>query len=499
MEKKEGLIKARLGELKAFELYRQRFDACPHFMFFLGDAHGSDTNHSSYPYGQRITCAYFSRNKADWLHPMSELQFTADKITELAKTNPDIAKEMIDEFKQWEDAFYEQCHKLAKKDLKRFTDQELMAEYEKLGFLYTKKLNPSPLIDGFSLITDTLISREIEVFLEKKERLKEFIKLFEILTAPTFLSFLQQEEVDLLKIAKSLKTSKNPKKDKDSLLNQHQNQYFWIQNNYVKDKILGLDHFKSKLAGLAVTDIDKRLHEIEQIPRVNKKKKQELITSLWLPKELITLISITDSFSGWQDERKKGTYWATHYFSLLLQEFSDRTGYSLQELKYTMPSEMRLIVEKRIDKEELGNRFNGCMLVWATDCYELTTDKKLIDTIISSQGKSRKEAQKEIRGMSVSLGKACGPVKILESAEEISKVAEGDIIVAVMTRPDYVPAMRKAAGIITDEGGLTCHAAIVARELGIPCIVGTKIATRILKDNDLVEVNANHGTIKVIK
>lgn len=72
-------------------------------------------------------------------------------------------------------------------------------------------------------------------------------------------------------------------------------------------------------------------------------------------------------------------------------------------------------------------------------------------------------------------------------------------MVCVMTLPDYVSAMKLAKAIITDEGGITCHAAIISRELGIPCIVGTKIATKILKDGDLVEVDADRGIIKIIK
>jgi pyruvate,water dikinase len=68
-----------------------------------------------------------------------------------------------------------------------------------------------------------------------------------------------------------------------------------------------------------------------------------------------------------------------------------------------------------------------------------------------------------------------------------------------MTTPDFVPAMRKAVAIITDEGGITCHAAIVSRELGKPCIIGTKIATKALKDGDVVEVDADNGVVRIIK
>lgn len=80
----------------------------------------------------------------------------------------------------------------------------------------------------------------------------------------------------------------------------------------------------------------------------------------------------------------------------------------------------------------------------------------------------------------------------------MKKFQKGDILVSVATDPDIVPAMKKAAAIVTEQGGITSHAAIVSRELGIPCIIGTKIATRVLKDGDMVEVDANKGTVKKI-
>ena len=79
------------------------------------------------------------------------------------------------------------------------------------------------------------------------------------------------------------------------------------------------------------------------------------------------------------------------------------------------------------------------------------------------------------------------------------KFNKGDILIAFMIRPMFLLQMRRAGAIVTDEGGITCHAAIVARELGIPCIIGTKIATQVLKDGDEVEVDAERGMIKVLK
>ena len=100
-----------------------------------------------------------------------------------------------------------------------------------------------------------------------------------------------------------------------------------------------------------------------------------------------------------------------------------------------------------------------------------------------------------LSGAAASPGIGTGPVKILKSPKEISKIQKGDVLVAPMTSPDYVPAMKKAAAIITDQGGQTSHAAIVSRELGIPAVVGTNEATSKLKDGQVVTVNGATGQI----
>lgn len=105
----------------------------------------------------------------------------------------------------------------------------------------------------------------------------------------------------------------------------------------------------------------------------------------------------------------------------------------------------------------------------------------------------------DISGEAVCPGKVKGKVCVLFEIEDIKKVNFGDIIVSPMTTPDFLPAMKNAHGIITDEGGITCHAAIVARELKKPCITGTKIATKILKDGDLVEVDGDNGVVRILK
>jgi len=119
----------------------------------------------------------------------------------------------------------------------------------------------------------------------------------------------------------------------------------------------------------------------------------------------------------------------------------------------------------------------------------------------SEEGKEERPGIKEeagkilLKGETASRGSASGPVKIILKNEDLGKIQKGDVLVAKMTTPDYVPAMQKAVAIITNEGGMTSHAAIVSREMGVPCIVGTGHATEVLKNGELVTVHASRGVV----
>jgi len=118
-------------------------------------------------------------------------------------------------------------------------------------------------------------------------------------------------------------------------------------------------------------------------------------------------------------------------------------------------------------------------------------------TTLGKQVELQPEVQGEVllEGLPASPGVAKGPVKLILDLTDLSKMGKGDILVARMTNPDFVPYMRIASAIVTDEGGRTSHAAIVSRELGIPCIVGTGKATQVLKDNQIITVDATRGKV----
>lgn len=109
------------------------------------------------------------------------------------------------------------------------------------------------------------------------------------------------------------------------------------------------------------------------------------------------------------------------------------------------------------------------------------------------------QGSNEAHGVCASTGTARGTVRIVMKPEENGKVKKGDIMVTHATTVDYLPAMKNAGAIVTEVGGLTCHAAVVSREFGIPCVVGLKNATKNFKDGERVEVEASKGVVKCVR
>jgi pyruvate,water dikinase len=182
----------------------------------------------------------------------------------------------------------------------------------------------------------------------------------------------------------------------------------------------------------------------------------------------------------------------------LLIEIGRRIGnYDFQEISYFR--EQEIIDWQTVDKKEVARRMQNFFL-FAIEPNKIifSSDPEQIRKIETKYLEQEKVDLKKIKGSVAFRGKVVGRVVIVLSKKDLPKVERGDVIVSTMTTPDYIVAMEKAAAFITDEGGITCHAAIVSRELKKPCIIGTKIATQVLKDGDLVEVDANNGVVKIM-
>ena len=185
----------------------------------------------------------------------------------------------------------------------------------------------------------------------------------------------------------------------------------------------------------------------------------------------------------------------------LLKEISKRLNFSVKQLRFLLPEELGIcLINGVVDIEKINKRMKLCVLVYEDDLKIKLLENKAAQKFIKKIEVEKIDFNiKEFKGQTACAGKVKGKVKIINMPEDMVKMKEGDILVSFATNPNLMPAIRRASAIITDEGGLTCHAAIVSRELNIPCIVGLKIATKVLHDGDLVEVDANRGIVKILK
>lgn len=207
-----------------------------------------------------------------------------------------------------------------------------------------------------------------------------------------------------------------------------------------------------------------------------------------------TMVYIKDM----RDEyRRKGVFASLSLFEAM----ANVLGVSRAEFAFCTEAEILSALSKKNalpSKAEIARRRSGFLMYRKAGKMVVSSDPTAIATYIAKHF-AKATATIELKGTVASHGQVKGRVAIVRGIKDLSKVKRGDVMIAVTTHPDFVPAMQRAAAIVTDEGGLTSHAAIVSREMKKPCIVGTKVATQVLKDGDRVEVDAEAGIVRKIK
>ncbi len=211
------------------------------------------------------------------------------------------------------------------------------------------------------------------------------------------------------------------------------------------------------------------------------------------------VINLLKEFVWFRNYRTEKFFEALFFLEPLWTKISLEYTLDEHDIFYYLLNEVsRLFTHgEKVSRDDLEARKRGSALLLDDNQFLLLTGDMLKQKEVTIQ-ESDQPLTMEIKGMIVCRGDCKGPVSIVHNDSELDKVNDGDILVTGMTTPDYIPALRKAAAFVTDEGGVTCHAAIVARELKKPCIVGTKRATQLLKDGDMVEVDANAGYVHIL-
>lgn len=289
-------------------------------------------------------------------------------------------------------------------------------------------------------------------------------------------SFMTTAQKDLIKLVDD-----NPD-NFDNAYNKFVDKNYWLQNSY-------LGKFDLKKEWCQKFYDDNKNREI---------KKQEVVLSI---PDKFKLLTETASFGiFFRDERKKMFLTLIGLMDEWLHLICFKNNWKYEELKWLSMGEVQKCINgdtELLDKaKKYSNEQKRIGLMSPIGILDI--DDAIFKEVEELNSPERNII--EFKGTTASKGKVRGIVKVvLDVKKDSGKLNDGDILVTSMTRPEFLPLMSKASAFITDEGGLTCHAGIVAREMNKPCIIGTKNATKILKDGDMVEVDADNGIVRIIK
>lgn len=341
---------------------------------------------------------------------------------------------------------------------------------------------------------------------------------FSVLTTPEKESLAQKEEKERLGIldlimkdsqASKIFKQKNLVKLENELtkinknlgkkIMAHYKKWRWTPYTYV-GPAYNLDYYLSLWSSLVRQGVWPK-NEIKKLAAAKNEtigRRKKLLKDLNLNKKEIAVFDLAAQIVWLKSFRKDVLFYGLYVIDQILKELGRRQGFSLRQMKYIAGQEMKNF--RKFFSEELNQRFKFSVIYNQQGKVKIFIGQAAKD-FLKKQNFEKVVINKtsELKGTAAFVGRVTGRVKIINLPEEMAKMEKGDIMVSHTTLPSLVPAMKKAAAIVTDDGGITCHAAIVSRELKIPCLVGAKIATQVFKDGDLVEVDAARGVVRVIK
>ncbi len=416
----------------------------------------------------------FRKGYGDWNYLEKDLKEHAQIILGKLAQNPKYLEEKRQQYNKEVEArssFFKEADAT-----KKMSEAELFDFLPKIKNAVETTVGTAHMIESISL----RLENEIRNILKRKSSGKELNKDFTVITSPVTRSFFSRKEELLWEIKNS------PAKEKEKLVQELISKFYWINSSYAGSKPLTTASVLKEAKGLK----NSSKPSFEAL----KEQKKQLFEKYRLSEKEKQLVYWTEFLIDWQDDRKEKILRGVFAIDAVFHEMSRRYKIDAELLQHLLLEELPEAIKSGKVEEIAKRRIQGCVFIVKAE-KSIVCDGKDFLEFQKATTKEHEEVEL-IMGMPASLGTASGTAKIVKTISDLQKVQQGDVLVASMTRPEFVPAMKKAVAIVTDEGGVTCHAAIVSREMGIPCVVGTKIATKVLKDGDIVEVRANHGVVR---
>lgn len=370
-------------------------------------------------------------------------------------------------------------HKESKGKISRNKMHRLLDKYITAASNYMIFQNIALFEESVADITEELVRK----YSKDKE---EAIKLTNLITTPSMLTAAEKEMDEFLNIC--------IRKNLGKLMGNHAKKYGWLSIRFFVGDPWTKEDMISRLKnkGAAKEELGKRLEH-----RKNVEKMISFAAKRFSKKDKETVKLIRDVVYL-RTQRTDFFQESSYYVQPLVKLIAAELDVKYPELLYLSGHEVMSALQNKLNYlDTLKKREDGFLVVFDHD-KDLILESEAVAKYIHEMpilDRDTKEI-KELQGRVAYPGYARGKVRIVKTEKDNAKFKRGDILVSIITTPNLTPSMEKAAAIITDEGGVTCHAAIFAREMKKPCIIGTKTATKALKDGDVVEVDADKGIIR---
>ena len=385
------------------------------------------------------------------------------------------------------------------KDASKLTNQQLAAAFLKIR----DRIHHLAIFDQFTWLAEEYWTPKMEDILVTKLKLKkgsvEYNQVLFTLTKPEVISTTLTEKKTVLEKALLVKQKKLPLKEAAQQLTH---QFGWLPV-FCYGTPWQTDHYEQELQqlqGKGISSLQLEHTTLLQYTKLRNKELQETIKKYKITSEDAQIFI---DFGLALDTRNEAEYFvsfAGFYLLPLYQEIAKRLFLSIKQVRILMEQEMIDALLGKANAQMLLDQ-KGKFIAWGSD---KTFQKRVNFNAQESEALFKHieayvkpiQGGNEHKGVCASPGKVKGKIRIVPSPQDNHKVQQGDILVTYATTTDYLPAMKRAAAIITEIGGLTCHAAVVSREFGLPCIVALTNAMKNFKDGELVEVDADEGTVK---
>ena len=290
----------------------------------------------------------------------------------------------------------------------------------------------------------------------------------------------------------------------------HVRRYGFLSMYTYEGAPLSVEDVVERIKALSGWQCDQKVQEIEAKGKERKEKADKLLQSLDLSEEAVNYIEIAREYLYFRLHRLDVIMIAGFLMRDFMEEIANRLHLIYEDLLYLTMAEIEHGLETgevHISSDEIKERRRKYAVIYQDGEYEVLSGRSLAERekflkgLLKEEAIPYSESVMEIEGVTANPGKYVGPAKILLSENDVDKINEGDILVTTMTNPYYLPAIVKSKGIVTDEGGILSHAAIISREFDIPCVVGTKIATIAIHDGDIVEIEGTErgGIVRILE